>query len=146
MATYTKFQPFVEYLCEGVFDFTSDATCTLTVGLTTNANAPTAANGLLADITPIAYTNLSSRVATIGASGQTGGTYTLTLNDLTLTASGTVATFRWVFLYDDDPTAPADPLICFWDYGSDLTLNNGESLTIDFGADAGTTGTLFTLA
>jgi len=145
MATYNKHQQFVEDLAHGVHNFTSDATCTPTVYLTTNTNAPAATDSVLADLTPIAYTNLSSRVATISSSGQTTGTYTLVLNDLTLSATGTVATFRWVGLYNDDPTSPADPLICYWDYGADLTLNNGESLTIDFGADAGTTGTLFTL-
>lgn len=145
MATYTKHYQFVEDLAHGVHNFTSDATCSPTVYLTTNANAPTQANSVLANITPISYANLSSRIATIVSSGQTTGTYTLVLNDLTLNATGTVATFRWVGLYNDDPTSPADPLICYWDYGSDLTLNNGESLTIDFGADAGTNGTLFTL-
>jgi len=146
MATYTKHYQFVEDLCFGVHDFTSDATCTPTVYLTTNANAPTQADSVLLDLTEIAYTNLSSRVATISSAGQTTGTFTLVLNDLTLSATGTVATFRWVGLYNDDPTSPADPLICYWDYGSDLTLNNGESLTIDFGSDGGSTGTLFTLA
>jgi hypothetical protein len=145
MAAYVKHYQFVEDLAHGVHNFTSDATCTPTVYLTTNANAPTQANSVLGDITPIAYTNLSSRIATISSSGQTTGTYTLVLNDLTLSASGAVATFRWVGLYNDDPTSPLDPLICHWDYGSDLTLGSGESLTIDFGADAGTTGTLFTL-
>ena len=142
MAAYTKHYQFVEDLAHGV---TSDATCSPTVYLTTNANAPTQANSVRGNLTEISYANLSSRIATISSSGQTTGTYTLVLNDLTLNATGTVATFRWVGLYNDDPTSPADPLICYWDYGSDLTLNNGESLTIDFGADAGTTGTLFTL-
>lgn len=145
MATYNKNQQFVEDLAHGVHDFTSDGTCTLTIYLTTNVNAPTATDATLSQITPISYTNLSSRVASVNSSGQTTGTYTLVLNDLTLSATGTVATFRWVGLYNDDPTSPVDPLICYWDYGSDLTLNNGESLTIDFGADAGTNGTLFTL-
>ena len=27
---------------------------------------------------------------------------------------------------------PADPLLCWYDYGSDLTLASGETLTIDF--------------
>jgi len=146
MATYNKFNQFVEDLAHGVYNFSSDTTTTLTVALTTAANAPVATNSILTNLTQISYTNLSSRVASVSSSGQTTGTYTLVLNDLTLNATGTVATFRYVVLYDDDPTSPADPLICWWDYGSDLTLQNGESLTIDFGADAGTTGTLFTLA
>jgi len=146
MATYNKFNQFVEDLAHGVYNFSSDTTTTLTVALTTAANAPVATNSILTNLTQISYTNLSRRGASVSSSGQTTGTCTLVLNDLTLNATGTVATFRYVVLYDDDPTSPADPLICWWDYGSDLTLQNGESLTIDFGADAGTTGTLFTLA
>lgn len=146
MATYNKFYQFVEDLAEGVYNFSSDTTCTLTVALTAAANAPVATNSILTNLTQITYTNLSSRVVNVSTSSQTTGTYTLVLNDLTLSATGAVDTFRYVVLYDDDPTAPNDPLICWWDYGSDLTLQNGESLTIDFGADAGTTGTLFTLA
>ena len=146
MATYNKFHAFVEHLAEGVHNFSSDSTCTLTVALTTNANAPSASADLvLADIVQIAYTNLSSRVVSVSASSQTGGTYTLLLNDLTLTASGAVATFRWVVIYNDDPTSPADPLICYFDYGADLTLQNGETLTIDFASNGPTTGALFTL-
>jgi hypothetical protein len=54
-----------------------------------------------------------------------------------LTASGgSVAAFRYVVLYNDTPTTPADPLIGWYDYGSDLTLNDTETLTIDFD-DAG---------
>jgi hypothetical protein len=64
MATFNKFQQFVEDLAKGVHNFTSDATCTVTVALTAAANAPVATNSVLADLTQISYTNLSSRVIT----------------------------------------------------------------------------------
>ena len=109
------------------------ATGAATVALTTQANLPVVTNSVLADITQIAYTNLSSRVlATPTTTAQTSGTFTQLWPDLVLTASGAVATFRHVIIYNDTPTSPADPLICMYDYGSDLTLASGETLTIDF--------------
>lgn len=133
----------MEHLAEGVHNFSSDSTCTITVALTTNANAPSASlDAVLADIVEISYTNLSSRVVSVSSSSQTTGTYKLVLTDLVLTASGAVATFRHVAIYNDDPTSPADPLIAFFDYGSDLTLANGETFTLDFD---GTNG-FFTIA
>lgn len=105
---------------------------TLTVALCAAANAPVATNTVLANLTQIAYTNLSSRVLTTSSSSQTSGTYKLVLADLVLTASGgAVAAFRYVVIYNDTPTSPADPLIGWYDYGSDLTLADGESLTLD---------------
>ncbi|MFD0738243.1 hypothetical protein ACFQZQ_02930 [Lysobacter koreensis] len=97
--------------------------------------APSATNSILADITPISYTNLSSRNLTTASSSQTAGTYSLSLSDLVLTASGAVATFRYVVIYDDTPTSPADPLVCWYDYGSAVTMASGETFTIDFGAN-----------
>lgn len=132
MANYTKFQQFVEDLSKGVHNFTSDATCTVTVALTTHANIPVVTNATLSNLTPISYTNLSSRVVTGITAEHTTGTVTFTADDLVLTASGAVATFRHVVIYNDDPTSPADPLIAWWDYGSDVTLANGETFTIDF--------------
>ena len=130
MATYVKNYQFVEDVAHGVHDLSSDA---LTYYLTTNANAPAQTNSVLADITEIAYTNLSTRVAgTPTTSAQTTGTYLLLLPDLVLTASGAVATFRWVGLYNDTTVTPTDALISYWDYGSDLTLADTETLTIDF--------------
>ena len=130
MAAYVKFNQFVEDLAHKVHDMSSD---TFTVALTTNANIPVVTNTVLANLTQIAYTNLSSRVlATPSTSGQTSGTFTQLWPDLVLTASGAVATFRHVVIYNDTPTAPADPLICMYDFGSDLTLASGETLTIDF--------------
>lgn len=139
MATFNKFNIFVENVLKGVHNFTADANCTVTVALCAAANAPVATNSTLSNLTQIAYTNLSSRVVTGITCAQSSGTAHLTANDLVLTASGgSVATFRYIVLYDDDPTSPADPLIGWYDYGSDLTLANGDSLTIDFATDFAT--------
>ena len=136
MATFTKFQPFVEDLAEGVHDLGSD---TLTVALTNSA--PNATDDQLSDITEISYTNCSARALTVSASSQTDGTYKLVVDDLTLTASsGTVGPFRYIVIYNDDATN--DELICYFDYGSSITLADGESLQLDFSADNG----LLTLA
>jgi hypothetical protein len=136
MATFTKFQQFVEDLSKGVHNFTSDSTCTVTVALCAAANAPVVTNAVLANLTQISYTNLSARVVTGVTAEQTTGTVIYTATDLVLTASGgAVAAFRYVVIYNDDPTSPADPLISFADYGSDLTLADGETFTIDFGAN-----------
>jgi hypothetical protein len=134
MATYNKHQAFVEHLAEKVHNLGADA---LTLALTTNAAAPIATNSVLADLTQISYTNLSSRALTISASSQTTGTYKLVIADLVLTASGAVATFRHVEMYNDTPTSPADPLIAWWDYGADVTLAASETFTFDADATNG---------
>lgn len=128
MAAYNKFQPFVEDLAEKVHNLGADQ---LVVALCAAANAPVNTNAQLSDLTPIAYTNLSSRNITTSTSAQASGTYKLILADLVLTASGgSVAAFRYVVIYND--TSTNDRLIAWYDYGSDVTLLNGESLTIDF--------------
>jgi len=74
------------------------------------------------------------------AATTTSGTITVVGTDVVITASGAVGPFQYVVLYNDTPTSPADPLIGAWDYGSAVTLANGETFTIDFGAS------LFTIA
>lgn len=128
MASFNKFNSFVEALAEKVHNLGSD---TLTIALCAAANAPVATNTVLADLTQISYTNLSSRTLTVSSSAQTSGTYKLVIADKTLTASGgAVAAFRYVVIYND--TAANDELIGWFDYGTALTLADGESLTLDF--------------
>lgn len=144
MATFNKLNGFVEHMAEGVHNL---GTGQLVVALSNTApgsesTPPTGATGdcILANVTQISYTNCSTRNVTTSSSAQTSGTYKLVCADLTLTASGgTVGPFRYVYLYNDTPTSPADPLIGYYDYGSSITLNASETLLIDFD---GTNGVL----
>lgn len=132
MAAITYSNSFAVDLAHKVHDLETDQ---LAVALTTNANAPTAADGQLSDITQIAYTNLSSRNITTSTSATiTTNDYGLACANLTLTASGgAVATWRWIVVYND--TAANDEIIGFIDAGEDKTLADGSSFTINFSDD-----------
>jgi len=134
MAAFAKFNPFVEYAFEKAVNLGSD---TLKVMLTNTA--PTSSNGLKADLTEISsgngYTS-GGTAATISSSAQTSGTYKLVVADVVFTASGgSIGPFRYAVLYDD--TSTSDVLIGYWDYGSSISLADGESFTVDFPSDTG---------
>lgn len=115
----------MENLAEKVFNLGSD---TLKVALTNTV--PVNTYNQLSSITEISYTNCSTRTLTVSSSAQSSGTYKLVIADLILTASGTVGPFRYIVVYDD--TATNDELIAYFDYGSALTLQNSDTLTLDF--------------
>ena len=137
MASFNKLNGFVENLAEKVFNLGSDqlvlALSNTAPGSESTPPTGTAAQCILANVTQISYTNLSSRNLTTTTSAQTAGTYTLAVNDLVLTSSGgSTGPFRYIYLYDD--TATNDELIGYWDYGSSITLADGETFTFDVGA------------
>lgn len=140
MATFNKVNDFVKNAVHNM-DLESDQ---IVVALSNTApgsessNPVSDGNGVLANVTQITYTNLSSRNVTTTSSSQTSGTYKLVLADITLTSSGgSTGPFRYVYIFDDTVAVPADPLIGYYDYGSSLTLNDGDSLTVDFSAANG---------
>jgi len=140
MATFNKVNDFVVNAVHNM-DLESDQ---VVVALSNTApgsessDPSTDGNGVLANVTEISYTNCSSRNVTTSSSTQTSGTYKLVLADITLNASGgNVGPFRYVYLYNDTVTSPADPLIGYYDYGLSLTLNDGDSFTLDFSATNG---------
>lgn len=129
MSAYTKFNSFVEAAMEKVHNLQADV-----IKVALSNVAPVAGNAVLADLTQIAYTNLSSRTITEVSSSQTGGTYTLVMSDLVLTSSGgATGPFRYASIYNDSATNKE--LIAFFDYGSSITLADGETLTLHFGAN-----------
>ena len=126
MATFNFFNSFTDAEAEKKHNLGAD---TLTLALTNSA--PSASNTVLTDITQISYTNLSSRTLTITSSSQTSGDYKLIIADKSLTASGgSVATFRYVVIYND--TATNDELIGWYDTGAGQTLADGDQFNINF--------------
>lgn len=141
MPAFNKINGFIEHLAEKVHNLGADQ---IMIALSNTAPGSEATNptlltasAVLANVTQIAYTNVSSRNITTTSSAQTSGTYKLVLADLTLSFTGAVGPFRYVYVYNDTPTSPADPLIAYYDYGSSLSFISGESLTVDFDASAG---------
>jgi hypothetical protein len=138
MATYNKYNQFAQDLCRGVHNLTSFPATggTLIFALSNTAGDAAATKAILSEITQTAYTNLSSRALAGGTCTITSGTAHVSATDWAGTASGgTVASFRYLVLYNDTPTSPADPLIAWYDYGSAVTLADGETFTVDFATD-----------
>lgn len=87
----------------------------------TNHAAPAAANG---------YTTGGHDTQNVWSAGK------MTATDVVITATaGGIGPFRYIVLYND--TNPTDMLVGWYDYGSSITLNDTETLTIDFDAAAG---------
>lgn len=140
MASFNKVDAFITAVAAGTHAAAINAaTDTLNCYL---SNATPSASGDVnkADMAEISTGNgYTGGQDTQNATSQTGGTITLTATDITITASGgTIGPFRYVGLYND--TAASDPLWGWWDYTSAITLQVGESFTINFGAS------LFTFA
>ena len=145
MATFTKLNGFVEHLAEKVHNLGSD---TLTLALSNTApgsegTPPTGSTAacVLANVTQISYTNYSDnltvdRTLESVTFAESGGTTKFDAGDFIITASGgALATFRYIYVYDDTPTSPADPLVAVWDYGSGITLADTQTATITFHAN-----------
>jgi hypothetical protein len=135
MATFNKFNAFVEDVAEKAHNLGSDTikvaltntapTAADTTWNTTSHPAPAAANGYTA----------GGNTITISSSAQSSGTYKLVLADSTFTASGgSIGPFRYAVIYNS--TATNKP-IGYYDYGSSVTLADTETFTVDFDATNG---------
>lgn len=142
MASYNKFQNFVEDLAEKVHDLSADQ---IEIYLS-NTTPDAAADAVKADLAEITTGNgYSGPQDTQNTGAETGGTYTLTGTKISITASGgAIAQFRYVVLFNTTPTSPADPLIGWWDFGAALDLASGETFQVKFN-NSETTGTILTI-
>ena len=140
MAAYNKFQDFSEQLVRGTHNFASNVFKVYLSNDTPSASADTV-KADLAEITAGNGYTAGGATTTITIS-ETTGTTTVSGTQASWTATGSVGPFRYAVLYND--TSASDNLVAWWDYGSSVTLANGESFTVKFsGTDP---GAIFTLA
>lgn len=135
MATFNKFEAFVGDLGDKVHDLNA-AGDLLKVYLTNDA-PDAAADSIKADLAEIGAGNGYTAGGEDAQNdwSEAAGVGTLTGVDIVWTAAGgTIGPFRYAVLYNDTPAGPVDPLIGWWDYGSAVTLQDGETFTVDFGA------------
>jgi hypothetical protein len=135
MATYTKYRQFVKDLIDGVHDFHDH-----TFRVSLHNTAPAVTDSVFGDLTEISagsgysaggtVTDISTSVST--------GVAKATAPDVVFTASGgSIGPFRYVNLYNDTPSSPLNPLVCFFDYGGAVTLADTETFTVDFDGSNG---------
>jgi len=135
MATFNKFQPFVEALAKAKINCGTDVFKIMLTNTT-----PVNTNSVKANITEIGAGNgytAGGNACTITSAVQTSGTFKLVLADPAtwVAAGGTIGPFRWAVLYSD--TATNKDLVGYWDYGSSITLGIGETFTADLDATNG---------
>ena len=136
MATYTKYEPFVESVYNKLIDaFGTTDTWKAVI----HTDAPDTANDdELADLTQISgnngYTTGGENITF--NSTRSGATITATAVDVVWTAVtgnlGSSTTGRYVSYHDD--TSTTDRLAASWDYAATFTVAVGETFTLDFGA------------
>ncbi len=150
MAAYNKFNQFLEDVMGGVHDLfgtTPGTDCHACDIYLSNATPDAELDGVAADLAEITQQNGYAGPTAITNNG-TRSTTTFTFSGLSIqwTASGgSFGPFQYVALMNDEQTSPADPLISWWDYGSALTINDGESFSVLFnGAAVGVRGNIFT--
>lgn len=129
MAAFQKFNCFTTDLTNAKHDFSSHI---FKVMLT--LAAPDATKTIKGNLSEIAAGNgytaggITVTVTKSNASGVEKITFS---GDPQWTASGgSIAGFRYATIYNDTQTN--DPLVGFYDYGSTVVLNVGESFTVDF--------------
>jgi hypothetical protein len=128
---FNKFNQFVQDVATKKHDLSSDS---LKIMLTNTL--PVATNAVYADVSGTELANgngytTGGNAAAIVSCTQTSGTLKLICGSpSTWTASGgTMGPFRYAILYNTTPTSPLKPLIGWWDYGSSITLQSGETFT-----------------
>lgn len=134
MAAYNKFNLFTQDACEGAHNFTSGAQ-TFKVMLTNTL--PVATNHLYGDVSAGELTTTGGYTvggATSAMSDSTAsGTEKVLATNVTWTGSGGgMGPFRYVIIYNFTTASPLKPLVCWFDYGSSISLNAGDTFTVSF--------------
>ncbi len=144
MATFVTINDFALNLCQDILIDTDVWKYDLTLTAPTAGTDATAdGNGILANITPITYTNHADDLAVdfiLTAANlthvQAAGVFTWDFNiDIVITATGGAMNgWRYFALWDDTTAAPVDPLMGYWDHGSTITLAENDTATVAMNA------------
>lgn len=132
MAAFNKFNQFVGDVAAKVHNLTADA-----VKVMLTNTAPVATNAVYGDVSGAELANgngylTGGSAPTVTSAVQTSGTLKYILQPLVFTATASMGPFRYAVLYNTVPSSPLKPLIAWWDYGSSVTLNTGETFTVNF--------------
>ena len=133
MAAFNKFNLFSEDLCRALHNFNSGG-ATYKVLLTNTA--PVATNHLYGDISAGEVAN-GNGYTTGGATSamsdsSASGVESVVAANVTWTATGAVGPFRYAVVYRSDSTNKE--MICWFDYGSSISLASGDTFTVQFSA------------
>lgn len=137
--TFTFYESFREYVGDGTIDLDSH---TFKAMLTTDTYTPNAGTHTVkADVTnEVSNGGYTAGGFTITQTWvKSGATVTFDSDNPTWTATGANLTAKYVVLYDDTPTSPADPLVLYGDLettvGAGVTATVGNPLTINLPAN-----------
>jgi hypothetical protein len=126
LASFVLFQPFLANLFNG-----QNAPGADVIKLMLSNTVPMITWGTFAQVPEIpagAGYSAGGFPLTVVSSTQTGGVYTLVLQDTTLIATGIMAPWRWAIIYD----AAKNTLIGYADNGVVISLDAGELVNFHF--------------
>jgi hypothetical protein len=132
MVAYNKFNLFTQDLSEGVHNFKTGGH-TFNVMLTNTA--PVATNHLYGDISATEVVNgggyTTGGLSTAISDSSAAGTETVQATTIVWTGSGAgFGPFRYAVVYNITQTTPLKPLVCWFDYGSSISLVAGDTFTV----------------
>jgi len=147
LVTGSKYQVFVKDLAEGVHDFSAPADDLRLILSNTAPDA--AADEVLADAAEIAagggysaggflLTNRTILTGGVGICHVEG--LSAWQEQLAFRATATVGPFQYVILYNNTPSTPLKPLICYWALGVAKTMITGDWFEIRLNGWAGPQG------
>jgi hypothetical protein len=125
MVSFVKHNSFVQSIARAVMNLNTDS---VKIALTNSDPTGQETLGAITEITAHNGYSAGGAAITGQSATQTSGTLTFTGTGPTITASGgTIGPFRYAYMYD--ATDASHDAIGHWDYGSNLTLNDGDSVT-----------------
>jgi hypothetical protein len=137
MAAYNKFNLFTQDLCRALHKFNTGAG-TYSVMLTNTA--PVATNHLYSDISANEVANgggyTTSGLASAMSDSASSGTEKVLATNVTWTGTGSgFGPFRYAVVYQSGDVNKE--LVCWFDYGSSISLSSGDTFAVQFDATNG---------